>query len=56
MENGTKMSFKKTNGKTIVKNIPKNLVSLYLMQGWEIVKEKVEPKATFSSRANREEE
>lgn len=34
-----KMKFKNEDGKTIEKNIPENLVSNYLMIGWEIVKE-----------------
>jgi hypothetical protein len=31
-----KMSLKNKDGKTIIKNIPENLASLYKMQGWEI--------------------
>lgn len=34
-----KMKFKNEDGKIIEKNIPENLVSNYLMIGWEIVKE-----------------
>lgn len=34
-----KMKFKNEEGKIIIKDIPENLVSNYLMIGWEIVKE-----------------
>lgn len=35
-----KMETKNEDGKKIVKAIPENLVSLYKMQGWEVVKDK----------------
>jgi hypothetical protein len=34
-----KMKLKNEDGKIIIKDIPENLVSNYLMIGWEIVKE-----------------
>jgi hypothetical protein len=34
-----KMKFRNKDGSVIEKNIPENLVSNYLMIGWELVKE-----------------
>lgn len=47
----TKMEFKNEDGKTIIKNIPNNLVSQYENMGWKVVKkENKEEKANIEFR------